>query len=549
MGSLIRRHPVPCPTCAARWDEATARFCGRCGATLERPDPTASHRDAAPTAPRPPLGRARLILAAGLGAAILVAAAAAASTGAVDDEARPRDPRVSLPEAGALGVAGRASPEQQEALDRFDPDRRACRPHGCEAWRLTLEDPSGLVAVDEHWLVAVDGSTLRRRPARGSGSLDDGDETTEHDLTWLVRRQGGGEIAGDPVDLAVARDGTALLLWPELLAAIGPDGESWLAIRSPSSFAHDICTSCSTIPTSSGTAWHVEARAGHVVVISDLPADAPDATDRQRLTGLDLTDGVALWQRDDLVAREFLPAGLAATARDGSLQLIDTSSGRTRWRRPVGPDARVQVSPGPWVVAGVVGEPGAVLLDVHTGREVATRPDTRLLTPIQPLGGLWGAAWVRESDRAGREPQVAFVALDDAGQERWRVRLGSPVRGVCCPAAVPWHDDTVAILDPGTAPDAWIIVDAATGQRRDGPEVDPPELPGDPDLGRVDVPPHAPGRLIRRSSQEVAVVTRDGAASLSALGDLEVVSVDPLVVRQGSQLLAIEPVPRARPRD
>lgn len=555
MGFLTRRHPAPCPTCGTRWEAPTARFCGRCGTALLDPDVgpdlgrhtgarAGSHassggrpRNAAPAVARSLPGRARVVLGTGLGAAIVIAAAAATATGEVDDVPEPADTEVALPDPGGQALAGRPSPEQQAALDRFDPDRRSCRPRGCEAWHLVLEDTTGPLDVDGDWLAVVDGSTLRRRPTRGAASLPGATGTIDDDLTALVRRKVDGELAGDPVDLAVGPDGTALVLWPDLLAAFSRAGDTWLAI-----------------PSSIGAAWHVEARGDHAVVLSDLPPDrTPEATDGHRLTGLDLADGTTRWQRDDLIPREFLPAGLAATDAEGALQLVDTSTGRTRWRRPVDPDARVQVSPGPWVVASGIGTnedadadtaEGAVLLDVQTGQQVATRPETRLLTPIQPLGKLWGAAWVQASDQRAGGPWVTFVALDDDGRERWRVRLGSPVGGACCPAALPWQDDTVAILDPGTVTDAWVIVDAATGQRRDLPVADHPELSGGPAVGRIYVPPEAPDRLIRRSPREVAVLTRDGTASLSAAEDLEVVSTDPLVVRQGPHLLGIEPVPR-----
>ena len=466
-----------------------------------------------------------------LGAVTVTVAAA----GGVDDDllSQESDPAVTLPASEDVRIGGQLSAEQQAAIDGFDPDRLRCQPRGCEGWHLPLEQGAGPVAVNQGWLAVMDGSTLRVRPVDDAidGGNRDGNglpATIDHEVGWLQTRPVDGEQAGPPRRVAVTGDGTALLLWPDLLLIIDRDGKERLAI-----------------PSSDGSSWHLEARDDHVVVISDLPPGAaPEATDRLRVSGIDLSTGHTRWQRDDIVPREFIDAGLAATTTTGSVVLIDTHDGSTLWTRDVGPDDTVQVTAGPWVVEGGTGQQGgAELLDVASGETVASRPESRLLTPIQRLADLWVATWVDDQTRGGRGPRATLVALDDTGEERWQVPLNSLLRSVCCPAAIPWRDGTVAIFDPGPTDGRWFVIDARSGERRDLPEQDAPALPGGANIGRAYVPADAPGRLIQESFGRVAVLTAHGASSLVSDEEIEIVSTDPLIVRQGRHLLRVDPVP------
>jgi outer membrane protein assembly factor BamB len=467
---------------------------------------------------------------------VSAAAAAGVGDGLLPDDP---DPEVALPAPQDLGVGGQLSAEQQEALDRFDPDRPRCQPRGCERWHLPLDEESGPVAANDGWLAVLDGSTVRVRPlddvggatesGGGNDARDDGDgRIIEHDVGWLQTRPIDGDAAGSARRIAVTGQGTALLLWPDLLVAIDREGRERLSI-----------------PSSDSDAWFLEARDDHVVVIGDLPPGAaPEGTDRLRVTGIDLATGQRLWQRDDIVPRDFVAAGLAGTTGGGTVVMVDTRNGSTLWTRDTGPDNTVQVTTGPWVIdGGRERNEDAELLDAATGEAVATRPESSLLTPIQPLGELWVATWVDDRTRGGRGPRATLVALDDAGQERWQVPLNSLLRGACCPAAIPWRDGTVAIFDPGPSDGRWFVIDARTGARRDLPEHDAPELPGGAYLGRAYVPADAPGRLLQESFGRVAILTADGASSLVSDDEFEVVSADPLVVRQGRHLLRVDPVP------
>jgi len=464
---------------------------------------------------------------------VLGAVTAAAAGGSGDDlPAQDPDPEVALPSSpGSIG--GQLSAEQQAAIDGFDPDRLRCQPRGCEGWHLLLEEEAGPVAVNEGWLAVLDGSTLRVRPVDNGGESDGGESgsvggTVDHDIGWLQTRPIDGEPAGPPSRITVTGDGTALLLWPDLLVAIARDGRERLSI-----------------PSSDSRAWYLEARDDHVVVVGDLPPGAaPEGTDRLRVSGIDLATGQSRWQRDDVVPRDFIDAGLAATAAGGSVVLIDTRDGSTLWTHDTEPDGSVQVTTGPWVIdGGTERQDRAQLVDAASGQVVATRPENSLLTAVQPLGDLWVASWVDNRMPNDSSPRVTLVALDDAGQERWQVPLDSPPRGACCPAALPWHDGTVAIFDPGSSNGGWLVVDARTGAHRDLPEQDMPELPGGANTGRAYIPTGAPDRLLQTSFGRVAVLTADGAGSIVSDDSIEVVSTDPLIVQQGRHLLRVDPVP------
>lgn len=530
----------PCRACDARWDEPTARFCGSCGAPLVatssmRPRARSGTDGIGPTGRRSP-SRRRAIVGAAITVLALGAITAAAAGGSGGDlPAQDPGPEVALPpSSGSIG--GQLSAEQQAAIDGFDPDRLRCQPRGCEGWHLPLEEEAGPVAVNEGWLAVLDGTTVRVRPVDDAIDLNDHDTrdgngglaTIDHDVGWLQTRPLDDGEAGPPRRIAVTGEGTALLLWPDLLVAIDRDGRERLAI-----------------PSSNGRAWYLEARGDHVVVIGDLPPGAaPEGTDRLRISGIDLATGQTGWQRDDIVPRDFIEAGLAGTTATGSVVLIDTREGSTIWTREVGPDSTVQVTTGPWVVdGGAAAQGGAELLDVVSGEVVARRPESGLLTPIQPLADLWVAAWVDDRTQGGRGPRANLVALDDAGDQRWQVPLNSMLRGACCPAAIPWRHGTVAIFDPGAPDGRWSVVDAQTGAPRDLPDGATPELPGGENLGRVYVPVDAPERLLHESFGRVAVLTADGASSIVSDDDIEVVSADPLIVQQGRHLLRVDPVP------
>ncbi len=534
VGPRSRARTTWCPACDARWETATARFCGSCGAPLaatsSRRTRSRSGADRRPPTGRGPSSRRRRIIGAALGAltlgAVTAAAAAGVGTGGTPDGP---DPEVALPAPQELTLGGQLSPEQQDALDRFDPDRLRCEPRGCERWHLQVDQEVDLVAANDGWVAVLDGPTVRVRPVDDADGGDD-ERIVDHDVGWLQARSIDGEPAGPPGRIGVTGDGTALLLWPDLLAAIDREGRERLSI-----------------PSSDSDAWYLDARGDHVVVIGDLPPGAaPEGTDRLRISGIDLATGQTRWQRDDIVPRDFIDAGLAGTSAEGSVVLLDTRDGSTRWTRQTGPDSTVQVTTGPWVIdGGTDGRDGAALLDTRTGEEVATRPESSLLTPIQRLAGLWVATWVDDRTRGGRGPRATLVALDDAGEERWQVPLNSLLRGACCPAAIPWRDGTIAVFVPGTPDGRWYVIDAGSGARRDLPAEDAPQLPGGPNLGRVYVPADAPGRLIQRSFGRVAILTADGASSLVSDDDIEVVSTDPLIVHQGRHLLRVDPVPES----
>lgn len=338
-----------------------------------------------------------------------------------------------------------------------------------------------------------------------------------------------GEPVGAPSRIAVSDDGTALLLWPDLLLGIHPDGDQWM-----------------TIPSAASRSWYLQPRDGHVVVISDLPpgTTVPGMVDRRRITAIEARTGQALWKRDDLIPRDFIASGLAAINQDGDLEVVETADGSTRWTRAVGPTDNLQVTTGPWLVDSNTNGGGSLLIDAATGESVTERPESSLLTAMQPIGDLWVAAWVDEQTRGGRGPRAVLVALDGRGHERWKLRLNSLLRGACCPAAIRWRDGTIAVFVPGPPTDRWLVVDAATGEPRVLPDEDSPALPGGPNVGRTHVPAQAPGRLLQEAVGELALLTADGSASMSSPGSIEVVSADPLVARQDGSIIGVQPATR-----
>lgn len=524
-GSPVRRaQQVPCASCRARWDARTARYCGRCGASLG--PPADQPRDG-----RTPRRAAAITVGvvAGLGALV---AGTLAST-AVDPGDPTADPgsEVALPDE--LGEPAELTPEQRASLERFDPDRVHCEPDGCELARWSLDTGVRLATVGGDWLALLDGTTLRVRPVPAGATANPGPEGDEggYDLALTsLFDERPNSMTRPPSRLAIGPDGTVGLLWPERLVVLGDGGEEVWRLEDDAALRFADVAGGRLLVLREDRTWAEQTDA------------RPSAGTPVVATGHALTDGREVWRRDAVVPLNLVDDHLLVAPAVGGVELLDLADGTPRWQRALRPAERVQVSSGPWLL---LSRPdGAALVDARTGADVAEKGSAALLTGFVPTGELWTAAWLDgRTDDVGL-PGVSFVAMGDDGTERWRIPLAGLDSGRCCPAALPWADDAVALFDPATGGDRWLIVDAATGQPRDVPVERQPELAFPvATADRTYATGRAPGLIVQEAGERVAVVAPDGRAQVRGSDDLEVVSLDPLVVAQGRDVLAVRRVP------
>lgn len=572
---MLKRQ-LQCPSCGVSWDASTARFCGSCGAWLHatpegQETPTGDRRSA------DGVDRRILLLAAVTGA-VLITGLALLGGGSLESP-QPADDEVTLPDD--LGPPTELTPEQREALEGFAPDRPRCEPVGCETFRLTLDTAITRIAVGHGWLAVLDGAVLRVRPLGGDDAprveematneviggagasrqapppperedlLEPGPER-DHDLTdrfaRLDDRQPDGAtppgdatdhlfdtdhldiLATPPEQLTLLDDGGVVLRWLDRLALLEHDGSlRW------------------ELAADSRTFRSVEVVGDRLLVLRDDLA-WPEGTTGPRASSdpivasvHDLADGEERWRRYTLAPRDLVADGLLITTVEDAIELIDLDDGVTRWRRASGDSERIQSSTGPWIV--LTRSDRAIFLDPETGREVASRDSAALLTPIHPIGGSWVAAWIEGRLGQVGGSSVAIVALDDGAEERWRVPLVGLGDAACCPAAIPWVDDTAAIYDPASPVQRWRTVDAGDGTSVRLPEDAQPRLPLSLDeADHVFVSSAAGDRIVQRGEDRIAIVSALGSVSILGSSDLEVVSLDPLVVIQGTEVLAAQPV-------
>lgn len=334
--------------------------------------------------------------------------------------------------------------------------------------------------------------------------------------------------ATPPEQLAVREDGSVVLRWLDRLALLDDEGElTW------------------EVPAEDRTFRYAEVVDDLIVVLrDDLPW--PEGTTGPRpspdpilVSVLDADDGAELWTRYTLSPHDATDDSLLVTSLDGSIEMVDLRTGATRWQRGRSASERIQSTVGPWVI--LARPDRAVLLDTATGAEVATRDRAALLTPLQPIGELWVAAWIDGTVGGGGTANVALVGLDGEGRERWRVPLRSLGGGTCCPAAIPWVDDTIAVFDPAAPAPRWFTI-TARGGLVELPDPAQPHLPLPYDLSdRIHVP-NGSDRLLQRSEDRVALLSVDGQVRVQGSRDLEVVSVDPFVVFQRREVLVSHPV-------
>jgi hypothetical protein len=604
------RRQLTCPGCGDDWPSPPARFCGRCGEPLDvtsgpRRSTSGTTEPNGRWSPIRSFGVRRVALVC-TAALVIASVATAAFRGVEFEQAGGPDGSVELPDE--LGAPARLSDEQRDALAGFDPERLHCDPAGCEAWRFRFDTAPTRLTVQNGWFAAIDGTVLHLRrltddaEAAGAdpseapnGATDEPprngptpapDDTTgeaprvgarfertstseltggsgwgptpssppaaqptagehHHDLAgrfaaleWHDDHDGAGYLdvaATPPEQLVVLAEGDTLLRWYDRLVLLTRDGDlRWEVTSNRRTFRYiDV----------------VDDRL--LVLRDDLPW--PQGTTGPRPTGdpilasvHDLRDGSETWQRYTLSPRDVMAGGLLITTVDGGIEMVDLDDGTTRWRRPLHGSERIQSTTGPWVV--VTSGEGATLLEATTGVEVARREGAALLTPLHRIGDVWVAAWL-DGGLADGAARAAIIALDDTGDQRWQASIVGLGGGACCPAAIPWAEGTIAVHDPASPVAAWRTLDRGSGAAVDlAPDLQP-QLPlAQDDPSRIFVSSLALDRLVQQQEGRIGLLTVDGQVRVHGSSDLEVVSLDPLVVHQGTEVLGVRPVPPASTR-
>ena len=516
---MIAPRQVTCQSCDAVWDRRDARYCGRCGSSLTREDSTAGLRRSRPV-PRPLALVAALAAIAGLTVAITTGSTAI-------DLASPDDgSAVELPEE--LGPPAELTPDQRAALEPLGPGGLRCEPEGCEASRLELTFHLQSATVAHGWLAILDGTTLRVRWLGLPESEDTDTSTRAYDvaITRLFDER-PNSMERPPERLAVGPGGMVALVWPERAIVVDASGEESWRLESDAPLRYAGFEAGQLLLLREEASW------------TGATTDNAAAGDPSTATSHRLEDGREVWRRQGIIPLNLVEDGLLVS-RGSGVELLDLADGHARWERDLAPTEQVQVSSGRWLL--LADRDGTTLVDAVNGREVASAGAAALLTGFHQAGELWVAAWLDRASTGAENPEVAVTALGADGSPRWRLPLAGLDSSRCCPAAMSWFDDTVATFDPAADGGRWSLVDAATGNPR-STTGRAPRLPFDLDVAaRVYATHRAPDRIIQEATDRIGVVSAGGQVRVLGDEDLEVVSLDPLVVTQGNEVLTVRRV-------
>ena len=351
-----------CVACGADWP-STARFCGRCGRSLEEhasTDGSSSHPGAADSS-RPPLTVRRSLVAVGalIGLAIIVVAVGGPTFGS-GPAAPEGNLDVELPDArdrsGEMEDApARPTPTLTGGLPPF-----ACEPEGCAGWEARIGD--GDYAVAEDVILQASSTAIRAiDPSTGR--------------TWW-------RITYDEDGLPSVLDRPRVQSLDDLMVVTTAGG--LLQVRS----------------AETGTLrWHVDlevdqildvALHGEVLVVSGWPM-----RDRQhppvRVAGFDRGDGELRWDHQVHRAVTLDADPLVVQPRNGLLRSLDPRTGEQGWSRTV---------TGP--VRGLVGD-DLLALVTATGIEI-----------VDPASGEVRRSVPRAVSNAGLTRLVGGLLLVDA---------------------------------------------------------------------------------------------------------------------------------------
>ncbi len=534
---MQRSHHRPaCATCARAIRVRGARFCGWCGASLS--DGTDRESPALPPADARQVATHRTVVAA---IALLVLAGAVAivqSANLVGGASRERTQDVDLTDeaTGApLEAAGEVAEEQLAALRaRAAGSRLRCEPQGCERWRLTPgEEWARIGTTDGHVLFLHD----RRLGTRGDASMDPddpatrllvidaetGDELVRRELAIRAARRGSrpGSFAAavTPGGIELALDGTIVALdlegairWQERLT----DEPVWY-LRSHGDrllvFAGDLSfrgTRSDTVPTpwESGRLYVLDRGSG--ALLWSAPGD---------LTGT-LDDEVAV---------------LSTSVEEGFVtRAHDLHDGRVRWERITTSVVRTTPERAHVVLTSGQAGVGYILVDAHTGAEILSLEGALVATMDQADGRSYLLIDAADRDDDGRGPMVhgtdsdlVVLALDAHGQPVWRTEVEASLTGY---ARLSTSEDLLVLIGERGAVTGF---DLTSGEAQDVP----------PDLAGLPVWTDADGRVIRPTADGVRIESEAGWVQVRGEHGAWLVADDPLIVTDGTTLLAVDPVP------
>jgi hypothetical protein len=543
------RRSRSCPTCAGIWEDASARFCGRCGAPLDpaavearsirrtvRGSPGAGERATGRTVAGWPTRWVVTAVGVVAGLSILVAGIPVPIETADGSTAD-----VELPDRNAVGsavgdpgTAGRADDDVPTDV-RSDGGRRRglhCEPQGCEQWRVRLAADLQDFAVTSRWIAVVDGPWLR---VRGTNRTDPGGGGWAIDLRELETPDGDTAVTMDPdgqvtvAELEIADDGTIVLGQRDRVLAVGPGGElAWQAgvtqVRS------------------------LELHGDRVVVFS-APEGRPDSS-LERATSRSLEDGTVGWSSHTGRPLVGAASDLLTLGPNDLLERLDPETGEARWGIDLEGPRWVRAE-GPWVVANRGRSDEALILDSATGEVLQVYDGLVPLGGIQRREGIAVGTWLQRGDDAPATAQVVVTAWDDTGNELWRRRIPVSLDDPCCVFALPWIDGTVAIGRPATRtpnpdpnPDrGWTFVDERTGEPRYLRRFDHPPLalraaePSDPFPPRV-------GRVFTATDGDTLWLTSgSGTTAVRGAAGASLVSAEPPVLVRPGELIGLRLIP------
>lgn len=335
---ITRSAGLRCRSCAATWDETTARFCGRCGAQLPGAVRAAPERLGRATAARWTGGRGRPVAIALSLLAFTVVVGGAVTVMPAGDHAPTGEREVVMPAPEERSVPG--SPDQPLAAGPALPAAPVCEPDGCALWEAAT-GPGEVTVTSQGTLYHVQPTELTR--------LDASDGRVEWRRSLLDRD--GADATGQPVVFPLDHD--------LVLLAFGRRGEVEFRWTGDGKLLWQTQVDASFISSA--------RLVGGVVVIAGASskgkrADGPPAS--SFVTGIDRETREVVWRREvDAVVGE---AGTQMLVRGPGDRLagLDAATGEQRWSMGVDPAAAIL--PGERFVV-VAGSRSIEVIDRETG--------------------------------------------------------------------------------------------------------------------------------------------------------------------------------------
>jgi outer membrane protein assembly factor BamB len=482
------------------------------------------------------------------GAALLVAALAVATLQSADLTAGglgepARDVDLTDETTGApLEAAGEVADDQRAELRAQAAGARLrCEPRGCERWRLTLADEwARISSTDDQVLFLRDGSL---GTDRGASSGEDpgpaellvidartGEEIVRRDLEIerAVRGRPGRGAQPGSFAAAVLADGIALAI-DGTIVSMSLEGETRWQER-----------------LTDGRIWYLRSHGDRLLVFGgdlrfrDIISDrASGPREQGRVHVLDRDTGALLWSAPGELSGTLDEevAVISASVGDGLVtRAHDVDDGTVRWERATAHVVRSSPEQDHVVLAsGREGE-GDVLVDAHTGADLLPLEGTLVTTMHQADGRsyLLVDRMPRDGDDRGAvvdgDSELAVLALDASAQLAWRTEVEGSLTGYARLSAQ--ADRLFLISERG----ATVSFDLASGAMQ---HVDPAT---DAAAG-TEVWTDADGREIRQTADGLRIESPVGRVQIRGEHGAWLIDQDPLLVTDGSTLLAVDLVP------